>query len=622
MTNQTKAPSLNAAQDPYFLWAQATDFRDYGGLSNTKFVSVIFEWATPKSSIDLPDGTTIAIGRVYQDYLPDGSQCKYFTAQVPLPHIGEFAKCVDRFELGLAVVPVDDKLNDSGVSPLGGRQKRLIIGVIDDFVGFGHPRFQQRMTRVWSQDDKNPSIGTQSTVWRPSKLMGYGFQAVRPTNKALTVDDYPAHQKAYTHGSHVSGLILGDSDFQSEPLYMQAASIIAVHMPRRVLRDTSGGAMAVQILDGIRYILAHAKIDDQIVINISYGTYAGPHDGTSLLEMAMDQLIYAYGGRLQIVLPSGNQYESRAHANVTLDGMGAKRESLKWKIQPDDRTASFLELWMKPDDAKYISVMLKSPSGKISSLPVKFGGSWQSSCVGAKCSAAIFFPKNNAMSSASAGALIALAATASTDGGAVFAKHGVWEVWLSTVPKYSGPSISIEAYIERDDTFTKPVRGRQSYFVDYFYERTGQRPGQPGDGAMARVKRDGSMNTVITGDLTIAVGAYINKESVPSYYSGSGEVRTTGTYKPRISAVGDDSIAMPGVRSIGAFGGAVFRISGTSVAAPQVTRQIALTMASALSSAKVATGLKSGIRQAKAISAGGNALVDRRQNIDRLLIPQ
>ena len=44
----------------------------------------------------------------------------------------------------------------------------------------------------------------------------------------------------------------------------------------------------MSVLDGLHYIVSRCANDAAIVVNISWGTLAGPHDGSSLLEAAMD----------------------------------------------------------------------------------------------------------------------------------------------------------------------------------------------------------------------------------------------------------------------------------------------------------------------------------------------
>jgi Subtilase family len=562
----SKIPPLNSI-DPYLLWARDTNFRDYN-LSVDEKISVLVKWP---SGQDLP--TYLSRSIVYEIPVPNQINTSILTGQITKNDLDQLIAEADRVELGQVVEPVEIKNNfDLETFPPG---KRVVVGVIDDFIGFANNSLSGKFKKIWCQDKRTPSCPS-GQVWEPCKRMGYGTELTEKNlGRPLSSADYPFVQSAYTHGSHVAGAAIHPD-----------AVGIGVHLPSKVLRDTSGGAMAVQILDGVRYILSSAGPKDHIVINVSYGTYAGPHDGNSLLELALDELIKAYDGRLQIVFPSGNQYESRTHIKLRLDGQGAREKRLRWRVLPDDRTPSFVELWMMPQDANTVSIELKSPSGRTIG-PINLGEQTQSPfTIPCEITAALYFPKSNAMSAISVGALIALAPTASTNGAGFFAEHGMWEILISSTEQREK---FIAIYVERDDNFGRPVRGKQSYFVDSQYERTGRYPGQTVDDGTAFVMRDGSVNTVVNGQFPISVGAYLSKERRASSYSGAGSSRL-GEYRPHVMAVGDDSIVRAGKIGCGVFGNSRFRMNGTSVAAPQVTRQIAQQMLSATSTS-VATSL-------------------------------
>ena len=85
-----------------------------------------------------------------------------------------------------------------------------------------------------------------------------------------------------------------------------------------------------------------------VVINLSYGYFAGPHDGTSAFEEAIELLIVlstALGVTLSVVLPAGNSYLLRTHAQVSFEKIG-QVVLLNWRVLPDCRTPSYLEIWL------------------------------------------------------------------------------------------------------------------------------------------------------------------------------------------------------------------------------------------------------------------------------------
>ena len=78
-----------------------------------------------------------------------------------------------------------------------------------------------------------------------------------------------------------------------------------------------------------------------MVVNLSYGIFAGPHDGTSPVEEMIEKLIAlsaVQGVELRVVLPRrGNSYLERTHAQVTQGLFATNNQivSLNWQVPPD-----------------------------------------------------------------------------------------------------------------------------------------------------------------------------------------------------------------------------------------------------------------------------------------------
>ena len=92
-------------------------------------------------------------------------------------------------------------------------------------------------------------------------------------------------------------------------------------------------------------------------VNLSYGTIAGPHDGTGQFEAAIEELISARQTPLRVGLPAGNHYLARCHASFALPKAspnGCQVHQLQWRAQPDSRAASFMEIWLPADLAHMV----------------------------------------------------------------------------------------------------------------------------------------------------------------------------------------------------------------------------------------------------------------------------
>jgi hypothetical protein len=163
---------------------------------------------------------------------------------------------------------------------------------------------------------------------------------------------------------------------------------------------------------------------------------------------------------------------------------------------------------------------------------------------------------------------------------------GTWRVEIRNL----GGAVTVDSWIQRGDTpFGYPLFGRQSRFDDDAYERfdLAGRP-QEEDNASSYIKRKGTLNALATGQHAIVIGGFRRSDKTPSRYSGSGPVGTPGLTGPDASAVADDSAVLHGVLAAGTRTGSVVALSGTSVAAPQVTRIVAKLMTQNLANDRAA----------------------------------
>lgn len=153
----------------------------------------------------------------------------------------------------------------------------VVVGVVDQGFEYTHLDFKAedgttpRVKCAWNQkyNPNNPDT--------PDKF-NYGTE-YRTWNQMNAVDcDY---QYDAFHGSHVAGIAAG-ADMKT-PYYGVATQSDLVF----VTYDTT----ADQIVDGVKYIFDYAdRVGKPCVVNLSLGMHAGPHDGTSLTDQALDAL--------------------------------------------------------------------------------------------------------------------------------------------------------------------------------------------------------------------------------------------------------------------------------------------------------------------------------------------
>jgi hypothetical protein len=528
------------------------------------------------------------------------------------------------------------QLAGSQTSKHGTLDASVLVGSIDDGIAFGHECFRNadgttRIESIWLQDGDPPSafpfdygrvICKRGPRGIDDLLTQSGHAGLIDEDKfyslAKVVDFARVEHKPVAfrraHGTHVLDLAAGGKPGEGPDW-----PIVCVQLPVATTADTSGASLAVLVVDGIWHILLRSlEISSRplpVVINLSHGTIAGPHDGTSHLERAIDDITAlwqeAFGVPVQVVTGSGNSHLARVHARIDKrrfqdDGSCVE---LPWRIQPDDRTPSYVEVWLPHRDTKLpspIELSVVAPNGLESPIVGRGGtaGSKLVSADGVLCQVTYEYacqPTRRGVF------LIVVGPTAALgqDGHAApVAPSGVWRLRLRDASLKADEYVN--AWIQRDDTpYGYPTVGRQSYFDDPHYRRFDEAGREiEVDHASSIVRRAGTMNAIATGESTAVIGGVLRKELRPAPYSSGGPVeRRFGSTRvhrtgPEALAVSDDSLVLAGILAAGTRSGSVVAMNGTSVAAPLVTRWIAQQLAAG----------ESGDRRAVAQFAGRDTL--------------
>ncbi len=514
---------------------------------------------------------------------------------------------IKRFEVGRAVALSSGEAPQPKKAKRKGAPPAVVTGVIDDGIAFAHERFLSadgttRIEYFWDQVEPSAVWGTWGYGREVDKRDPVGGidKRMQDSRHGAQVDEdelyrvagffdqsKPGHKsiaRRAAHGTHVMDLACGGGPRPAPG----ARPIVAVQLPTETTADTSGATLGPQVFNGLAYIIDRAEsiaIDAgtgplPVVVNVSYGLIAGPHDGSSLLEEAIDELLESCDDRapVRVVLPAGNNYLSRCHACFSIPGGG--RQELRWRVQPDDWTESHLEIWL-PKGAD-VMVTVIAPDGDATN-PFSFSAAQQLIIDGQVVGEASYYPPGAAGRRALV--RLSLAPTGWPAGDKVLAPAGLWRIVLVNGDKAAVPEV--QAWIQRDDT---PLgyrrRGRQSHFDDPAYARfdDGGRAIEDDNDprtAASYVKRNGSLNAIATGKHPIVVGAQRRSDWKPASYSGAGPVvRPPGRGNPNpdgpeAMTVSDDSPSHFGIRAAGSRSGSSVAMQGTSVAAPQIARWVA-----------------------------------------------
>ncbi len=608
--------------DPYLVWGDATDFEYDQFVKDvaTLLVEVapdanlqqFANWANTTNWIRVPLAYTGLVGA-------SGRKLGFCTVHVLKSslskilkkdaQISDFWKYVKRYELAASVAPsysfvdaangvvnqakrpVDNRaalaqLNAmvgavrSPPNTAGGKAPRQFLGIVDMAIPYAQESWRDQLRGLWDQQD-DPDAARSA--------FGYGREwtdfedLIEPVRGVHSVIDeiasyhefgFPLNLVRRTHGAAVVSQATEISD---------TVQYLAVQLPKQALAFTSRSALSASILDACVWMMSIIAPNDSLVINLSLGTHAGPHDGSSLLESAIDDLIkFRREGDVDhvcVVLASGNAYESQAHA--IMNCTEANPAVMNWQILPDDVTANFVEVWFpKGMDVSKVNpkITLTSPSGKLSGS-AGFGHFAKLETDAKTVCAMIIFPQR----STGGTDLMALVSVAPTLVGV--AEAGRWLIEITVDADLQ----DVNAYVERDTSMFDPSRpaGRQSYFDDPLYVKAGREPGRIADDGASCIRRSGTVNSLATGNEPIVIGSCFHTGGkLPARYSSAGPSRYGKADVPHASATGEDGDTLAGINVSGSFSGFTTRLAGTSVAAPEVARFLASAMASEEWSAK------------------------------------
>ncbi|PFZ68062.1 peptidase S8 [Bacillus toyonensis] len=435
----------------------------------------------------------------------------------------------------------------SGVARDHGGQG-VIVGIIDFGCDFVHKNFRNqdgstRILNIWDQNPEriNDSPIPYGRVFTKDQIN----QALNSSNPYKTLG-YPltpfTEQKRSAHGTHVMDIAAGNGHGTGAPGVAPNADLVFVELAASdipwggwdVVDSTLGDS--AQLLDAVKFILDTAG-ERPCVINISLGTNGGPHDGTSLFEQSIDDLLIEKSNR-SIVIAASNSYDDGIHAS----GMVSKGNSadLHWQVNNGDFTFNELEIWYDGTDDFLIELI--TPIGEsLGSIALGENGSILNNQ-----GETLIFTTNRRSDPNNGDNEIGIFLESGLP-------TGTWTIRLHGTTVNNG---KFHAWIERDDN-------GQSKFTP------------PNDNAH-------TLGSLSCGHKSIVVGSYdAHVPGAPlSWFSSAGPTKD-GRQKSEISAPGHNVIAAATDIITSNTTDGVTKMSGTSMAAPAVTGVIALVLAEA-----------------------------------------
>ena len=275
-------------------------------------------------------------------------------------------------DLDIALPEIQANAVHSG--PPGNRGSGVIVGIVDSGIDYQHQSFRgpdgtSRILAIWDQG-LTPQGGESSPAG-----FGYGVEytkteidAALATADPLTTVRHQDLAAAGYHGTHVAGIAAGDGSVGTAAAppntyigVAPEADIVLVANTRGRASGELGLGDSADTLDAIRYIFdLAAELRRPVVINQSQGDNVGPHDGTSLLERGIDNMLGEPGRSM--VKSAGNEGSAYSHAS----GLLALGESHSPSINMPGRPFPvIIDIWYRGADR--FSFSITPPGGAASS---------------------------------------------------------------------------------------------------------------------------------------------------------------------------------------------------------------------------------------------------------------
>lgn len=529
----------------------------------------------------------------------------------------------------------------------------VVVGVIDTDIGFGHRRFRMRdgRTRVLAswQQGANWRSGARRDLPFGEELFEGDINAIMRAHAPDGPDGVLEHEGFYTrlglisntrvagmgalaksaaHGTHVLGLAAGQDPRDDPEGFADNVRLLVVNLPHATAFGEGGAFLDYYLSYGLQWIRAtHAAIvaansaaglletPPPLFINISFGKQAGapdpwlgpedaPGTGGRVGALAHVGATDALGEVL--LVPAGNDNVERCHA---LFAVGDAETALDWRVQPDDETSNFLDIWALPefrpgadgglpDVALPFEIDLELPDGTRCGYGTPAHGAVRAleGGLGRIYCDWVYNPDRDAYRLRYLVCLAPDGLFLTHDAPCRGAPAGRYRLHLRNTSHRK--TIEVRARVQTDEATLPSARNaRRAYFEDPDYARF-----EP-DGRLADsypypgglrpetfdtdspVRRHGTMNAYATSAGVVAVAGFRQTDGRPAVYSATGLGVGDGRWgraAPTAAFPSDDGAAHFGLLSDGARDGSVMALQGTSFACASATRFVTEAALSAL----------------------------------------
>ncbi|NGX51137.1 MAG: Serine protease AprX [Chlamydiae bacterium] len=417
-----------------------------------------------------------------------------------------------------------------------------VVGVVDNGLDFVHNSFRNkdgttRITHLWDQDgptdEGSPfNYGKEHTAGEIDKALKTQHPYDTLGYKSLIDDNEKLVERA--HGTHVMDIAAGSGKVKG---IAHKAELIFVELAQKTSADIVDPNLYAStiLIEAVKYIFEKAGTKP-CVVNLSLGGIIGPHDGTSLEELAIDGLV-SNSLNKAVIIAAGNSYNDEAHTTG----------------------------WVK--DKEITDIQMSIPEGKtfLNEIEIWYSGDEEFGCE-------LIDPKGACVADVPLGkstlTLVSENGTIKQDGTIYHRKHD-----YRNRDNVINLTFNSKFYKE-GSTWKVRLRGinvRTGKFHAWLESRSEANPSRFIDSDV-----NYTLSALATGKKSIVVGSYdANRKDKISFFSSSGPTRDERK-KPEVSAPGHDVWAANSTTKT-----RTFEWSGTSMSAPAVAGLVSRTLGEA-----------------------------------------
>lgn len=220
----------------------------------------------------------------------------------------------------------------------------VLVGFIDSGIDYLNPAFRTETgeTRIEYIYD----LSLDRAIYDKNQIN----EAIKSSNPSAIVP----HMDFIGHGTHVAGIACAGGNIPKE--YYGVAPKSSIAMVKMARESNQANGKSTQLMRGIKFLIDKAyELNKPLVINISFSTNDGAHNGESLLEQYIS--IVANSQRVTIAIAAGNEGGRAHHAGGLLEGT----QKIQFNVGMNEKVL-IIELYKS--FLNDVTLKLISPSGR------------------------------------------------------------------------------------------------------------------------------------------------------------------------------------------------------------------------------------------------------------------